>query len=237
MHRLVVLTLLCSSACAPRAARNEGHRPVPEKEIADALSKLYATDHLPVGENLVRVEVHSVEGLEDTYVAVYDWRDHWWGGFTCFNFRNGQIAWEAGQKSPPEEQSIFSIESFRLKGFEEPFVAVIGDTHIGHGDYYLYQLHGTELMLLLRTFVRDQHRDETLIRGPHLDVEFKDLNGDGCDDATFSGIVEEYSDDPAIESPLRSYPCKKVFLWSPAAGRFVEDPDQRKGFEAYAGRK
>ena len=46
-------------------------------------------------------------------------------------------------------------------------------------------------------------------------------------------IVEEYSDDARIEIPLRSYPCRKVFLWDPEADRFVEDTSKRKGFQSY----
>jgi hypothetical protein len=63
---------------------------------------------------------------------------------------------------------------------------------------------------------------------------YQDLNGDGYADVAFSGTVEEYSDDPHLVDPVRSYPCKKVFLWDAASMHFIEERSQTVGFQTYS---
>jgi hypothetical protein len=182
----------------------------------------------------VRVEVFPVPGEKDLYVAIEDTWAHGFGTFACFKYERGRFLWFAGVSDAPGEQSILEVRGVRLPGFPHPFVEVFGTTHMGNGDCYLYALEAENLRLVLKTRAVDNHQDQNLIRGPHLTVDYRDLNGDGYADVEFTGIVEEYSEDARIETPLRWTPCRKVFLWDPKADRFVEDKSKRRGFETYA---
>jgi hypothetical protein len=180
---------------------------------------------------IARIDVTPVEGEERVYVARRDWIADWSGDFICFGFGNGKVDWWATVSEPPQEQSILDVRGFRLSGHTSSFVEVFGITHMGNGCYYLYELKERALRLVLRTLAVDQHRDTNLIRGPRLTVIYRDLNGDGFADVELSGVVEEYTDDS--EDPIRSYPCRKAFLWQPRSHCFVEDRSQRSGFETY----
>ena len=105
---------------------------------------------------------------------------------------------------------------------------------MGNGSYYLYELNGRELRLLLATRGVDQHADLNLIQGNHLEVDYRDLNADGHVDIEFTGTVEEYSDDVQLERPPRTYPCRKVYVWNPRLNRFTQDKSQRRGFDSYS---
>jgi hypothetical protein len=117
-------------------------------------------------------------------------------------------------------------------------VEVFGTTHMGHGNCYLYELRGKTLRCVLSTFALDRHRDGNLIRGGRLDVAYADVNGDGFADAVFTGTIDEYDDekDDRGEKVTSSTPCRKVFLWGRAEGRFVEDRGARVGWERWPGR-
>lgn len=182
---------------------------------------------------LHRIEVSPITGEDQLYVAVRDWITNWSGDFICFKYSGGQIEWTATLSEEPVEQSILEVRGFHLRGFPNPLVEVFGITHMGNGNLYLYELCGRELRLLLLTRAIDQHAGLNLIRGPHLTVEYRDLDGDGYPDVELTGIVEEYSDDPHLEAPIRSYPCRKVFLWNPSIHRFLEDRSQSQGFRSY----
>jgi hypothetical protein len=201
------------------------------RDVAQALSSA-ALAEFPE-DPLHRVVIVPVQGTEDTYVAIRDWIDSWSGDFVCFHYRNGRIEGTATVPEAPTEQSILAVRGFRLNGLPNPVVEVFGITHMGNGCYYLYELAGRELRLLLVTRGVDRHADLNLIRGEHLSPRYVDLNGDGFIDVELTGTVEEYDDDPHIEAPLCSYPCRKVFHWNPTSRLFVEDLSQREGFQSY----
>jgi hypothetical protein len=105
---------------------------------------------------------------------------------------------------------------------------------MGHGHYYLYELRGRSLKCLLKTFAVDSHADCNLIRGDTLDVSYTIY---AATEITFTGIIDEYDDDPHNQRPIASTPCRKVFRWHRNEDRFIEERSQRFGFEAYADRQ
>lgn len=204
------------------------------KQITQTLANDFAT--ADPEHPLQRIEVSSVPGEEDTFVAIRDWQEHWWGDFVCFGFGNGRIKWTASITEEPDEQSLLEVRALQLPGINWSFIEVFGMTHMGNGNYYLYQLRERALHLVLKTRAVDRHwGDLILIRGNHLQAAYRDLDGDGCSDVELTGVVEEYRDEPSVheEQPFRVNACKKVFHWHRAQNRFIEDRSQRKGFECY----
>jgi hypothetical protein len=189
--------------------------------------------------NLQRIEVHRVPGRPDLFAAVCDTETHWWGTFCVLAMADGNIAWTATfDGEGPTEQSILRIRPLRLKGFSNPLIEVFGTTHMGHGDYYLYELRGRTLKCLLKTFAVDSHADCNLIRGDALNVSYTiTAAAAAATEITFTGIIDEYDDGPHNRRPIASNPCRKVFRWQQNEDRFVEEKSQRCGFEAYPDRQ
>lgn len=185
------------------------------------------------------------------YAVRYDWQPSWWGSWGVVGLtRTHQVEWQATiigdnsirsrQGSPIEvtEQSIDSVQALRLDGMSNPFIEVIGTTHMGHGNLYLYELDAArrELRLVLCTFVLDRHDDETLILdGGVLDRAYRDLDGNGYADLEVSGkVVVRPEGDAGIGQPVD---LRRCFLWSPTSGRFQEDQKDQRGFDrTYPGR-
>jgi hypothetical protein len=187
------------------------------------------------------VTLSPIPGHPEWLAANGEWETSWWGAFACVRLRDGRVEevvslpYESPQA--PSEQSLFRVRGVRLEGFRNPMVEVIGQTHMGHGNFHLYELDGGSLRLLVTTFVLDRHRDRTLIEPPHLRVEYADLDGDGTDDLTFTGVILEWdAAAPDDAPPDRRTACTKVFLWDRLRREYREDPARRLGFERYPGR-
>ena len=169
-------------------------------------------------EPLVRVEVSAVPESADFFVAICDTEDHWWGDVRCVKMSAGKLEWQAGWDG--DEQSVLAARAFRDPRFKGPLIEVFGTTHMGHGNYYLYELQDKSLHRLLSTFAVDNHDDGTLILGHHLAVKYRDVNGDGDADIELSGKVELSSEDPRDRKIV---PYRKTFLWEGNKRQFVFD--------------
>ena len=191
---------------------------------------------------------------EDLYVVRYDWQKNWWGDWTVVSVPySGGLDWaatlDAGRSITdrygqmlPNGQSIYSVRCLWLEGQHNPFVEIIGTTHMGHGSIYLYELDVQQhtLRLTLTTFVLDRHRDNTLIKNDGvLERSYRDLNRDGYTDVAFTGSgtyhgweKEDLDSDSAPEAtPIQHINLRKIFLWSPEAGHFITNRDEWEWFE------
>lgn len=190
-----------------------------------------------ITEAFQRVKVERLSGQKVIYVAVCDWQPDWRGTFVCFELEGGRIKWVAQPAKEPGEQSILTARGISLEGWKNPLIEVYGVTHMGHGNYYLYELAGRKLNLVLTTFAVDWHEDENMIQNGVLHVEYWDMNSDGFADIVFTGTVNEYVETEAGDMELdKSYPCRKVFLWNAGKKEFSPDRSDSYGFQSYPGR-
>ena len=199
---------------------------------------------------MVNIEVHPFPGHENLYAANCEWEKDWWGDLEVFEFENGRIRWRAKPAGGWEkgEQSILSLRPLKLPQSDDPFVEMFGKTHMGHGNYYLLHLRRRRLYPVIDTFAVDFHDDQHLIRNGSLSPNYRDLNGDGATDVELTGMIETKVDDEGrisvpvengelyvyefTEVPrIRSIPCRKVFIWDGRLRTFIEDRQQREGFD------
>lgn len=170
-------------------------------------------------EPLARVEVTPVPGRPDLFLAICDTQAGWWGSFGLYHLAEAAIDWEGTCSDGPDEQSIHRIRVVQVPGFRGPLVEVFGMTHMGNGNLYLYELQGkAHLQLLIKNKAVDSHCDGETFRGGHLEATYRDENGDGSVDLVLSGDIEEWDEKGIVV--LRSRPCRRVFLWNSALGRF-----------------
>ena len=185
------------------------------------------------------------------YAIRFDWERNWWGSWGVAGLSDGlEVEWVAtvsrdgSQESGVEvtEQSIDSLKTFRLPGLPHPFVEVVGTTHMGHGNLYLYEFVAAsrQLSLRLKTFVLDRHENDSLIaNGGVLRRVYRDVNTDGYTDVEIQGcaLLRSESDRLNEVRAWKRVNLRKVFLWSPKAACFKEMQSDRQGFaEAYPGR-
>ncbi|RMG11275.1 MAG: hypothetical protein D6731_15820 [Planctomycetota bacterium] len=151
---------------------------------------------------------------------------------------NNSIQDALGSTIEVTEPSVHSLRPLRLRGQPHPFVEVIGTTHMGHGNLYLYEflVDRRELRLKLCTFVLDRHADDSLISGGGvLARAYRDVNDDGYADVEIHATATFRSNPEAAGAEEVS--LRRVFLWSTETECFEEDRSARKGFErVYPGR-
>ena len=100
----------------------------------------------------------------------------------------------AGAPFEVGEASVDSLRAVRLAGHPQPFVEVVGTTHMGHGNLYLFELDTLRrrLVLRLKAFALDRHDDATRILGDGvLARSYGDVDGDGQADVTLSGNITD----------------------------------------------
>ena len=182
---------------------------------------------------IVRVITSPVAGCPGLYVSLYDWITEWWGSFACFEFKDGAIQWTAICSQPPREQRILAVRGFQLRGFSSPVVEVLGQTHMGNGDLYLYLLEDKQLRLVLETRAVDRcNQEDWVFRGGMLTISYPDFNKDGVAEVMLEGVRDRLAENEFIGStPIESHPCRRVFVWHPAFGVFVEDVLRRRGLD------
>jgi hypothetical protein len=209
-----------------------------------------AIETLLLGDpDLKRIELSAVVSQPDRlwaepvdaprlYVARCDTEPRWWGYFCVVAVEDGRLVWTASPQGDdePGEQSIDAARGFILPGFEHPLVEVFGTTHMGNGNYYLYQLDpaARSLRLLLKTRAFDSHvGDGEAFKNRRLHPRYEDVSDDGRVDVVLEGTIEEYEEDDFDRDHLiRSRPCRKVFVWDAREQRFSEDVARRVGFGA-----
>ncbi|HEX6426065.1 MAG TPA: hypothetical protein VF008_00215, partial [Niastella sp.] len=90
-------------------------------------------------------------------IAVTD--PDWWETLSVVKLKNNKILWQASFDSLPVEQSIRSVKQIKLHGLSNLFFQVYGQTHMGNGFYYLYELLGMKMVLKASTRAVDRNRD------------------------------------------------------------------------------
>ncbi|MFT3701763.1 MAG: hypothetical protein QM802_05310 [Agriterribacter sp.] len=163
----------------------------------------------------------------------------WWETLAIVKVKSDNILWQASFDSLPGEQSIRSVKQIKLNGFTGLFFQVYGQTHMGNGFYYLYQLQGKKMILKACTRAVDRHQDgsykingdwreyDRIFTNDTLTVHYQDVNGDGYDDIKLTGYIEIRYD----EKKVKSFSGQKVLVFNKQKNTFIEDRTQRRGFE------
>lgn len=178
---------------------------------------------------LETIEVFPVPDAPDLCLAICDREHRWWGFFGLYELQEGRVAWQAECEIEPGEQSVHRVRGLKLSGFTRPIVEAYGETHMGNGNLYLYELRNQSLVLLLKTRAVDSHwGDGETFQDGRLMSEYPDLNGDGFSDLLLNGEVEERTEllENVVAAKRHS---QKGFLWNASTGKFEEDRSRRIG--------
>jgi hypothetical protein len=190
--------------------------------------------HKPADERFQELRVFPVPDYPHLIGAICDSIPGWEGTFGVYELRDGNVVWQAECEKQPTEQHVSYLKALKLAGFARPMIEVYGETHMGHGYFYLYELRNRTLVLLLQTFAVDGNpQGRETFQGGRLQSEYMDLNGDGIADLLLKGVVEEYPEDGAenADTIVATHPCQKVFLWNNKLLRFEEDRSRRIGLK------
>lgn len=197
-------------------------------------------------EELSDMEAIQVEFYDRSIFAVIvEWEKDWWEELRVGKTENGKVTW-LDARNLPTEQSIFSARFITLSGITNPVLEVYGETHAGHGSFYVYEVKDNKLGLLLETVAVDINDDirwapdnnkkygyencGERYEGGKLHNEYRDINGDKMADIILSGTEEKICEEAKNwnSSPLEFFEVKaakakveKIFLWSGVEKKFM----------------
>jgi len=250
MKRILIHVVLCMCVLALAGCVVPSHElprprayPITDRpDIYEALADYYASP--PDGGKpieLVHVELFRFSARTKHFAAIVDWEKNWWGEFVVFEYDDDKIQWVATVDQMPTEQSILAIKPATLPGFDGPMLEVFGQTHMGHGNFYLYHfdIDNRKLELKLKTFAVDNHQDGTLIRGGKLTPVYYApgrLRHQG--NIVFVGIIDYYPEDAPVDDPgepIKARRAYKMFYYSTGQGRYITEPDDWQGLSDYEG--
>lgn len=187
--------------------------PRPEATVLAAIERKWS----PSGNHLRRVEVVTVPGESNVFVALFDTEPKWFGRFACFAVSDGAVTWVADIDQEPDAPAMESVAALRLPGFDHPIVEILSCTHMGNGSVYVYELRSRRLRLLLETRAVDWHSaDGTVFRGGILNRSYSDVDGDGISDIVLEGLEDSVANDHVHGTRE----VHQVFLWNSNSGRF-----------------
>ncbi|MEK7065008.1 MAG: hypothetical protein AAB963_01045 [Patescibacteria group bacterium] len=164
------------------------------------------------------------------FLATIERDKDWWEDLKVGKYINGRIEW---LRFPEEivEQSVLAVGFSRLKIFLRPGIWVYGETHMGHGNFYVFTIENSNLKLSLKTPAVDYNPDirwspdnlkkygygqcGEIIRGGKLSHYLKYVDGDNIPEVVLSGmediICENVLDDKIEEIRVASNPIYKIF--------------------------
>lgn len=162
----------------------------------------------------------------------------WWEKLHIVKVKNHTVLWEAAFDSSPDEQSIRSVKQIKIAGLTNLYFQVYGQTHMGNGFYYLYELKGKQLLLRASTRAVDRNREggykmkndwkeyDLTFKNDTLTPVYNDLNGDGISDIELTGVIQILYDEKIVQK----LKAKKALIYRPSTQQFTEDKKQRVGF-------
>jgi hypothetical protein len=185
------------------------------------------------------VEVHHCKFDRSLFINIIVWEKDWWEELSIAKTTNQKIAWEVRANLIQEEQSIRSVRQIKIKGLPGIFIEVYGETHMGNGSYYLFELKNRRLLLKANTRSVDRGYEgstslpgdgrlyNTVFKNEQLVSTYIDINKDGISDIVFKGtllITDDYG------NIIASRRVRKVLIYRKNKGAFVEDKKLRLGF-------
>ncbi len=166
------------------------------------------------------IELIPIQQDNGIFVAVYHHMNHWAEDAVLLRYREKQIEWTT--RIPQTAQSIPSVKKLQLKGFTDPIIEIIEETHQGNGFLCLYRIEDKQLHPLLQTKLLDQGTDGIGFRGGRIKNEYRDMNSDGFDDVLLSGLIDHFNDDNESSRPDLTETYQKIFFWNQLNLTFAE---------------
>lgn len=208
-----------------------------------------------VMKTIIPEDRFSIEGIQaepasgqSLFWSIVAREKDWWEELRVGRKRDGSIQWLTFD-TYPTEQSILKVRFLTLQGFDKPILEVYGQTHMGNGALYLYEVGDINLRLLLEmpgavdvhneNAARPEHQKQygyfqcgEVIEGDTLTSEYSDLNSDGIDDLTLSGTTRVICE-KLIGFDKRGYVQtedvtverrkeKERFIWDMSQWRYVQ---------------
>ncbi len=176
------------------------------------------------------VDIKTKWPVENLFLATIERDKDWWEDLKVGKYINGRIEW---LRLPEEivEQSVLAVGFSSFKIFSRPGIWVYGETHMGHGNFYVFTIENSDLKLSLKTTAVDYNPDirwsldnlkkygygqcGEIIRGGKLAHYFRYVDGDNIPEVILSGtediICENILDGTIEEIKVASNPIYKVF--------------------------
>jgi hypothetical protein len=151
------------------------------------------------------VEVQFSLRDKNLFLAILEEETDWWESLYVGHFTNKKICW-LSMPEPPTEQSILSARFIELHGISNPVLEVYGQTHMGYGAFWLYEIKDDQVLLRMHSPAVDIQRETAfrpgnkerygylgcgeVYQGGTLNADYKDQNDDGFADVMLTGIKE-----------------------------------------------
>ncbi|MDP3962268.1 MAG: hypothetical protein Q8Q03_00145 [bacterium] len=148
------------------------------------------------------VQITSSQINTSLFAAVIENEKDWWEDLKIGTWNDKQMRW-FNIETAPREQSILSVRFVDLEGLDKDILEVYGQTHMGNGNLYIYEIIDDMAYLIFETSAVDKYYDsiwreenlrkygygtcgETYKEG-NLTTDY-DVDQDGIVNITLSGI-------------------------------------------------
>lgn len=161
----------------------------------------------------------------------------WWEELRIGKKNGANIQWFRIDEKP-SEQSILNVRFLQLKGFTNPILEVYGQTHVGYGSLYLYELHDDQAILFLKTPAVDFKADGAAMPENYerygyyhcgevfqdgiLQSSYEDMNNDGFADVQLAGVADMICDDDEKEAFVATRKTEKKFIWDNSIHKYKQ---------------
>ncbi len=172
------------------------------------------------GERYDGVRLQSVEGEPSLVLGLVDYGWATPADFQVLGLERGRIAWfsersDDGLRCDRCLPWIRSMRTLHIPGFEGLAIETYETTHMGNGDFHLYQLAGRRLRLVACAHARSFFVLEGRYWGGVLEPEYADRDGDGRVDVVLSGTLHRPYDADGTEMALLRERRRTILMQCP----------------------
>ena len=207
-----------------------------EDAFREAIRTYYASErHWKIQDTNIIIE--SYKNNPSLVLGVIEWDKDWWEDLRVGIVRDRSVEWLEIEE-PPTEQSILSARFVQVKGFSNPIIEIYGQTHMGHGNIYIYEVEDNKIRSIFTNSAVDIHHENVWKPGNtkkygygYCSQEFEngklysnyaDINNDGVSDLTLTGKInlicykQTKTDDGYVSDiPIKiaEIPVQEIYFW------------------------